>query len=137
MGARGPKSAGELEVTPSNVTSIERPRVPASLGPEEAEEWRRIVNSQPAEWLTAGFDTLLESYCRQTVLERREARIVEHILASDEFDEAAYSRATSRLDRASRTKSSLGIRLGFAHSTSYENKKAKGKGPKKPWQFEG
>lgn len=137
MGARGPKSASDLEVARPNVVSIERPQVPPSLGRDEAEEWRRIVNSQPAEWLTPGFDVLLESYCRQAVMERREAAIVEQILSAEEFDEEAYSRACTRLDRASRTKASLGIRLGFAHSTSYDSKKPKGKPKRKPWQVEG
>jgi hypothetical protein len=139
MGARGPKSTADMETTrhSGNVVSIERPRSPASLGQAERSEWDRIVSSQPAEWLTPGFDVLLESYCRLAVMERREAAILDKILSDEEFDEDAYSRASARLDRAARTKASLGIRLGFAHSTSYENKKTKGQGRKKPWQFEG
>ena len=130
MGARGPKSAVALD-TQAKVIAIDRPKPPASLGDQEKTEWRRIVDSQPAEWLTPGFDILLESYCRQTILERREAAIVDNILGADEFDEAAYSRATTRLDRASRTKASLGIRLGFAHSTGHDKPK---KPKKKPWE---
>lgn len=137
MGARGRKSSSELEtVQQDNVVSIDRPKAPVSLASDERIEWDRIVSSQPAEWLTPGFDILLESYCRQAVLERREAAIIQNILSQDEFDEKAYERASSRLDRAARTKASLGIRLGFAHSTAYDSKKVKPK-TKQPWQFEG
>ena len=137
MGARGRKSASELQVVDTDeVVTIDRPRAPVSLCREERVEWDRIVGAQPAEWLTPGFDILLESFCRQAVMERREAAIIDGILGADEFDERAYSRACKRLDTASRTKASLGIRLGFAHSTSYENKKTKPKG-KKPWEFQG
>ena len=137
MGARGPKSASEIEAIEraGNVVPIERPRVPASLGVQEAEEWKRIVSAQPAEWLTPGFDVLLESYCRQAVIERREASLVDQIVEADEFDEDAYSRVCTRLDRASRTKASLAIRLGFAHSTSYDSKKP-AKPKRRPWQVE-
>ena len=141
MGARGRKSASELEIVQDrvnevNTRSIERMPAPASLTREERLEWDRITASQAAEWLTPGFDILLESYCRQAILERREAAIVDSILSADEFDEKAYERAATRLDRAARTKASLAIRLGFAHSTSYENKKTKPKS-KKPWEFKG
>ena len=136
MGARGRQSATELEtVQGDKVVSIDRPRAPSSLGKEEKTEWDRIVSSQPAEWLTPGFDILLESYCRQAVMERREAAILDNVLGADEFDEEAYSRAGARLDKAARTKASLAIRLGFAHSTSYDSKKTKPK-TKRPWEFE-
>lgn len=133
MGARGPRSGKDLEVARSNVVSIDRPRAPASLGRAERAEWDRIVSAHSAEWLTPGFDVLLESYCRQAIMERREAAIVDKILSDDEFDEDAYSRASTRLDRASRTKASLGIRLGFAHSTGHDKPK---KPKKKPWQVD-
>lgn len=133
MGARGPQSIAAVSVkSAGSVVSIDRPRAPASLGKSECDEWDRIVQDQPAEWLTPGFDILLESYCRQTVMERREAAIIDKILTDEKFDEEAYSRACTRLDRASRTKASLAIRLGFAHSTSYDSKKVKKK-TKKPW----
>ena len=136
MGARGPQSVASVGVKQGgSVVSIDRPRAPASLGKPEREEWERIVRDQPAEWLTPGFDVLLESYCRQAVMERREAAIIDNILSEEKFDEEAYSRACTRLDRASRTKASLAIRLGFAHSTSYDSKKVK-KQTKKPWQVE-
>ena len=142
MGARGRKSASELEIVKDNaddagIVSIERPLAPASLTQDERTEWDRITAFQPADWLTPGFDILLESYCRVAILERREAAIVGGILSADEFDEKAYERASTRLDRAARTKASLAIRLGFAHSTSYDSKKPPKKPPKKPWEFQG
>lgn len=144
MGARGPKSATELSVVPredhpadsSRLQTIDRPNPPASLTTAEAEEWRRVVNGMPADWLSPGFDVMLEGHCRHVVIERRESQIIDQILSAEEFDEAAYSRAVTRMQNASRYLASVAVRLGWAQSTSYENKKPKGGKAKKPWQFD-
>lgn len=136
MGARGPKSAKSLETSTGNVVSIDRPRPPKSLLPDEVEEWKRIVNAHPAETFTAGRDSLLASFCRQVAAERREAAILNEILSADDFDETAYERCSKRIERASRSISSLSVRLGFAYSTSYDKRKPAKTG-KKPWEFKG
>jgi hypothetical protein len=70
------------------------------------------------------------------VIERREAAIIEQAMMHEPWDEGLYSRAMGRLERASRYLASAAVRLGFAHSTGYEARKPKGKGPRKPWESE-
>ena len=134
MGARGPKSAQAIEN--NKVVSIKRPSAPSSLSSKEADEWRRIVSVFPADTFTPGRDSLLASFCRQVITERREGQILNQILSADEFDEKAYERCCARMERASRSISSLSVRLGFAYSTSYDKRKP-AKTTKKPWEFEG
>jgi hypothetical protein len=126
MGTRGPKSHAELTTVQSNVVPIERKRPPQDLAADAASEWTRIVNAQPADWLTPGLDVILAGYCRWTVVERREASLIERLVTDEEFDEDAYSRAMNRMEKASRYLASAAVRLGFAHSTAYDKRKPKG-----------
>jgi phage terminase small subunit len=56
------KSAASLAVVPA--APIPREPPPACLTPEEAAEWRRVVESLPAHWFPGASFTLLEIYCQ-------------------------------------------------------------------------
>jgi phage terminase small subunit len=56
------RSRASLAVIPPVVVPHEPP--PACLAPEEAAEWRRVVESLPARWFPGASFTLLELYCR-------------------------------------------------------------------------
>ncbi len=61
MGTRGRKSAAELGV----IQGIpERPDAPDELTPEQAEEWRAVVDRMPVDWFRREIWPLLCAYCR-------------------------------------------------------------------------
>jgi hypothetical protein len=62
------KSAASLAVVPPVVAP--REPAPAHLAPEEAAEWRKVVESLPAHWFPGASFTLLEIYVQAAVTTR-------------------------------------------------------------------
>jgi phage terminase small subunit len=56
------KSAASLAVVPPVTALREQP--PANLAPDEAAEWRKVVESLPPHWFPGASFTLLELYCQ-------------------------------------------------------------------------
>jgi hypothetical protein len=64
MAKRGPKSAAESAVVVQG-TFGNRPKPPAELSEAEADAWREVVASEPADFFsTAALRGLLVDYCR-------------------------------------------------------------------------
>lgn len=83
---RGRKSAAGLAV----VTTMpgQRVAVPKTLAPAEAEVWRAVVATKPADWFTADSHPLLVAYCRH-------AAMADHL--SDHIGEAMKTHTASVL----------------------------------------
>jgi len=136
MGTRGRKSAAELAVIGSQgVVQMTRPKPPEELTDEQAEEWRAIVNQQPAERFTAETHGMLAAYCRHVVALRRIGQMVSACESAEEFDLKEYDRLLKMQERESRCIASLAVRLGFAYSTAYEKRKPAKGGKRMPWEF--
>jgi len=71
---RGRQSLADLAVV--RVTD-ERIDPPASLTEEQANEWRAIVNSLPADYFRPGDTPLLAAFCIASVFHRRAAEDIE------------------------------------------------------------
>jgi P27 family predicted phage terminase small subunit len=71
---RGRQSLAEMTVV--RVTD-ERIDPPASLTEEQANEWRAIVNSLPADYFRPGDTPLLAAFCIASVFHRRAAEDIE------------------------------------------------------------
>ncbi len=74
MGTRGRKSAAELAViSGAGIASTRRLSAPPELTEDQAEVWRGVVNSLPADWFSQGSAPVLAALCRHTVAARRVA----------------------------------------------------------------
>ena len=85
MGTRGRTSMAALMV-PNNTTEIvHRPDAPDDLTDEQAEEWRAIVNTMPADHFMRGNYALLTQYCRHVIAARRTAQLIEQVAKQKNF----------------------------------------------------
>lgn len=71
-------------------TLIERPEAPLELTPEQADVWRQIVDSLPADWFPRETWPLLSQYCRHTIEARRIGQLIDQACALPDLDVAAY-----------------------------------------------
>jgi chaperone required for assembly of F1-ATPase len=112
MGTRGRTSMAALMV-PNNPTEIvHRPDAPDDLTDEQAEEWRAIVNTMPADHFMRGNYALLTQYCRHVIAARRIAQLIEQVAKKKDLDrrelasllaqQSQESRAIARLLRSMR-----------------------------------
>jgi hypothetical protein len=150
MGDRGKKSAAELSVVKlEGGKVIQRPKPPASLTNEQSFEWRRIVDSLPADWFTSETHNLLEQYCRHVVAARHVAQLilsVEEKSTDEKLDECdrcidvdEYDKLLKMQEREGRAISSLATRMRMTQQATYHPEKNKGKGRMrlKPNEFDG
>jgi hypothetical protein len=138
MGTRGRPSMASLMV-PTNPTEIvQRPDAPYDLTDEQADEWRAIVNTMPADHFMRGNFALLGQYCRHVIAARRVAQLIGQALEQGEFDrkefgallqlQATESAAITRLLRSMRLTQQSVMR---AETTRHPKKEAK-----RPWDPE-
>lgn len=83
---RGRPSAGDL----ATLTVHRRQPLPPELRGEEAEEFLRIVNAEPADWFSTAAVPLLVQYCRHVVVARRLAELIERVTGRPERELAEY-----------------------------------------------
>lgn len=135
MGIRGRKSAAELTVISSHgIEAVRRPEAPAELTDEQAEEWRRIVNSLPADWFLPAFYPLLAEYCRGAVTLRRIGEIIEAYEKSDEFDPDRYAKMLKEQNAKSNAMIQIARQCRFTPRSIKDERAVKKPKPfKKPW----
>lgn len=136
MGDRGRTSGSELATIGNTgiVDTVRRAEVPAHLGPEQAVEWRAIVNRLPAEWFPRETLALLESYCNHVVEARHIQKMCEQYQESDEFDVKEYKTLRQMYELESRAASSLATRMRLTQQSTYDKEKKKPKSGVKPWE---
>src|SRR5207253_415158 len=89
---RGRRSAADLMTSrPQSIEAYARQPLPPELRGEEAEEYIRIVNSQPAEWFEPASVPLLVQFCRHTVQARRLAEVLERVVGRAETQMPFYA----------------------------------------------
>lgn len=128
MGIRGRKSADALSVVPASsvVSIVRRPEPPDELTPEEAEEWRAVVNSLAADWFRRETHALLVLYCRHVVNARCVAQLIQTIKSKDPVDIDGYDRLLKMQERESRALSSLATRMRTSQHSNYAKDKKRG-----------
>jgi hypothetical protein len=141
MASRGRKSAASLTVVPTATPS--RPRPPAELSPEAAEEWRAIVARMPADWFSREVQPLLTAFCQHVVRARVLGQQLDDIGAGALADEEGirlYDRLAKMADRETRAMGLLGTKLRLTHQSRYTPQRAgtavRNAGlSRKPWEF--
>lgn len=136
MGARGKTSSAALSVVPQDgvFETVPRPLPPPELTPEQAEEWRAVVNRLQADWFPRETLPMLAQYCRHVVAARRVAQLVSEIEKAEEFDLLAYDRALKMQEREGRALSSLATRMRISQQSTIRAESARKPPVKKPWQ---
>lgn len=148
---RGRKSGGDLRVIAFDPAP--RPPVPPGFDAEEAECWRKLTGSQPADRLLPEFLPLLEMMVHHIVAGRRISQMIAEIEASMAREEAeepgpeprvrVILTATATLDRLfrmrdreNRAASSLATRYRLTPQTVFDRTKPKGmpSGARVPWE---
>jgi hypothetical protein len=80
-------------MTPKNaLESIERPDAPYELGDAEADEWRVVVNSMPADHFMPANYGLLIQYCRHKVASITIDQLIQACRKRKKFDLGEYDR---------------------------------------------
>lgn len=139
MGTRGPLSKAALSVIGvAGIEAVERPKSPSELTNEQQAEWQAVVNAHAADRFPRGQHPMLAAHCRHVVAQRRIGQLIDQLMSSDQpFDVDEYDRLLKMQERESRCLASLAVRLGFAYSTAYEKRPAKGASAgRKPWEIE-
>ena len=90
MVKRGRVSMAELMVPDNPTEIIQRPDAPYELNDEEADEWRSIVQTMPADHFMRGNFPLLVQLCRHIVSSRRVAQLISAAVKAKPFDARAY-----------------------------------------------
>jgi hypothetical protein len=109
-GKRGRKSAAEL-MTPQPLEAYARQPLPPEIIGEEAEEYVRIVNAYPADWIEPAAVPLLVQFCRHVVQARRVAEVLERVVGQQETQMAFYSDLLKEQRAESASLASLATKL--------------------------
>ena len=100
--ARKPRESA-LEKPDTRVAEqVERPAPPGHLGEREREVWRQVVDSMPADWLSAAALPLLEQYCGHVVEARRLTEWIERAEETQPLEIDDYERLLRMRERESR-----------------------------------
>jgi hypothetical protein len=119
MGTRGRKSAAELGVIPG---IPQRPEPPDELTPQQAEEWREIVDRMPVDWFRREIHPLLCSYCRHVTNARHIAGLIEAAHDLDIGDRKAlmrFNRLLGMQERQSSALMGLATRMRLTNQSRY------------------
>jgi hypothetical protein len=81
MAQRGRKSAASLAVV-APIPGARRPP-PPELTPEQAEVWRQVVASRPADWFDDGSASILAAHCRHVVAAQMLAAEIDRFTPAD------------------------------------------------------
>jgi hypothetical protein len=124
------KPAAALGVVP--VGSAPREPPPASLGPEEAKEWRWVTESLPAHWFPGASFVLLEVYVRAVVSMRwLAAQVDQHPRGSP-----GWAKWQKLYDKEARLVAQLALRLRLHPRWERTTLKAVPSGVR-PWHLAG
>jgi len=138
---RGPKSAADMSVVPVSGARIAPPDY---LTDGQAEIWRSIVDSLPANFFRPGDIPLLAAYCcadsfyRQAVAEMTSGGLVKMDDRGKEYVNPAHSILTSQASAMAQ----MAVKLRLCPSARYSEKQASTKTEsagvsRKPWEAAG
>jgi len=134
MGARGRKSAASLAVIgPGGIETVRRPDPPDDLTPEQADEWRAVVNRLPSEWFPRETHGLLAQYCRHVVRARRLAQAIEAAESRDDFDFKGWRDLLRAEEEQSRAIASLATKMRLSQQSLYDKTTKRGSRTDPPW----
>lgn len=135
---RGRQSLADLTVIRVTDDRIEPPQ---SLAKEQADEWRTIVNSLPADYFRPGDAPLLAAFCVASVFHKRAASDIERrgMLLADERGREYINPAHQMLTSQASAMAQMAVKLRLCPSARLTGKAAQsrnGSAPKsvRPWE---
>jgi hypothetical protein len=131
---RGRKSQAELEVVTQSYEVIPRPKPPGDLTPDQASEWRQIVNRLPADWFPSETHAVLAQYCRHAIAARRVAQLIASAEQDPDLDVDQYDKLLKMQERESRALASLGTKMRITQQGTTTHRARKGTMVRKPWE---
>jgi len=139
MNQRGKKSASALSVV-SEIRDM-RPRAPEELNADQAEVWKRIVDTKPHDWFTPDSYDLLVAYCRNVVASRTLAGTIENVpqaLLGDKGELEKFAKLNRLKDMHEGRASQLATKMRLTQQARYDTKTAntahKNTAKKKIWE---
>jgi P27 family predicted phage terminase small subunit len=125
-----------------NVVPISDDRIapPAHLTKAQADEWRSIVDSLPADYFRPGDVPLLGAYCTASVFYKRAAADLEvrGLYLSDDKGREFVNPAHQVLTSQASAMAQMAVKLRLCPSARYTEKSAQTKttraGAKRPWE---
>jgi hypothetical protein len=137
MAQRGRKSAAALSVVPGIPGG--RPEPPEGLTEEQAEVWRSIVATKPADWFERDTHKLLVSYCKHASIASaldREIDTFDPEWLRDKEGLDRYKSLTDMREKHTRALTALSRSMRLTHQSQYRAESAATKQRKsaKPWE---
>lgn len=143
MAQRGRKSAASLAV----VTTLpgQRAEPPRELTKAQAEVWRAVVSTKPADWFTEDTHPLLMAYCRHVVTATVLARQIDGFnpdWLADEDGLKRYEKLLAMRERETRAMTALARSMRLTQQSRYKAETAATKASsvgsgRKPWEVIG
>jgi hypothetical protein len=136
MGQRGRRSATPLSlIFPEDVRPGTRPKPPADLTKDQAEEWRAIVDRMRSDWFPRETHPLLVEYCRRVVELRRIGKMIDQVTSKRKLAVDQYERLLRLQHSQERAATSLATKLRLTPQSRYDKKKQTGSFiPQRPWE---
>lgn len=139
MAKRGKKSAASLAVVP--VVPGKRPEPPAELTEAQAEVWRAVVQTKPADWFTDDSHPLLVAYCKHVVTARQLGAAIDAFntaLLTDDEHVKRYDKLLAMRERETRAITALARSMRLTQQARYDAKRANTAASqtqaRKPWE---
>jgi hypothetical protein len=141
MADRGRKSAASLAVVAA-MPGL-RPEPPAELTPEQADVWRAVAATKPADWFGADTHPLLAGYCRHVAAARVLAGAIDAFAAPDLSTGEGlrrYGRLLAMRERETRAITALARSMRLTQQARYDARTAntaanRAGGAPRPWEF--
>jgi len=133
MRSRGRATVAGRQAENVVAMAMERPVPPKRLSPEQAKQWRELVDALPATWFRPEMLPMLETYCVSLVRAREIAAQVQALGKSPEPSDA-YFKLLDRENLAHRSILHLATKLRLTPQSAYLNTKARPEVLRKPWE---
>ncbi len=120
---RGRKSGASLETVVCVTGKPARPAAPDYLTTDQAEVWKSVVKSMPADWFGAETHPLLSQYCRHVITAREVDKLIsEH--AAGELDIPRYNKLLIMRSRESAAMTALARTMRMTQQSRIDPKTA-------------
>jgi phage terminase small subunit len=136
---RGRKSRAELSV-PKIAPTVQRPEPPPELSEAQAELWRSIVGSLPANWIRPEHHGILVAYCRAASMgDYLHEQIAQALADGSAADVDMLNKLTMMAERESRALIACARSLRLTPQSRWRPDTAarKADSPGRPWDIGG
>jgi hypothetical protein len=137
MGQRGRKSAKLLTIIgPHGLEPVQRPKPPACLSDEAAEEWRKATDAMAADYFRPETQALLEQRSRHIVWARHIAQLIEaeEKKPPEDFDGRQYRFLMQMAVQQSYMIGVLDSKLRLTQESLYDRRDERPTAKKTPWK---